>query len=302
MPTLLLLLLLLSRRRRPRQAPPSCLWPKRLLLLGPGPGLLPLPQRGLQQAQEATSPGPPRRRCSACCGARRRRRRLLGRGPQQRATETMSGDEKKRRRRRRRRNRRRKKRRSTRRTRGIDIIIITGGAGARAAAAKAKGRGGGAPTGAAATAMAASILARGRGRGDLEERDRPREGRLSPVFVFLKEDITYLRIELSNVCSPLRKVGGGATGERGAGRVGRGRWSGGEERSGYDAAARERNRVFFPFTTHFRFRPPFARASSASASPLFLFSALSSCIYSSILGDCQPELSKLVAMVSRERD
>lgn len=299
-----LLLLLLSRRRRPRQAPPWCLWPKRLLLLGPGPGLFPLRQRGLQQAQEATSPGPPRRRCSACCGARRRRRRLLGRGPQQRATETMSGDEKKRRRRRRRRNRRRKKRRSTRRTRGIDIIIITGGAGARAAAAKAKGRGGGAPTGAAATAMAASILARGRGRGrgDLKERDRPREGRLSPVFVFLKENITYLRIELSNVCSPLRKVGGGATGERGAGRVGRGRRSGGEERSGYDAAARERNRVFFPFTTHFRFRPPFARASSASASPLFLFSALSSCIYSSTLGDCQPELSKLVAMVSRERD
>jgi hypothetical protein len=213
-PTLLLLLLLLSRRRRPRQAPPSCLWPKRLLLLGPGPGLLPLPQRGLQQAQEATSPGPPRRRCSACCGARRRRRRLLGRGPQQRATETMSGDEKKRRRRRRRRNRRRKKRRSTRRTKGIDIIIITGGAGARAAAAKAKGRGGGAPTGAAATAMAASILARGRGRGrgDLKERDRPREGRLSPVFVFLKENITYLRIELSNVCSPLRKVGGGQRG------------------------------------------------------------------------------------------
>ena len=59
-----------------------------------------------------------------------------------------------------------------------------------------------------ATATAPSILARGRGRGDLEERDRPREGRLSPVFVFLKEDITYLRIELSNVCSPLRKVGG----------------------------------------------------------------------------------------------
>ena len=145
---------------------------------------------------------------------RRRRRRLLGRGPQQRATETMSGDEKKRRRRRRRRNRRRKKRRSTRRTRGIDIIIITGGAGARAAAAKAKGRGGGAPTGAAATAMAASILARGRGRGrgDLKERDRPREGRLSPVFVLLKENITYLRIELSNVCSPLRKVGGGQRG------------------------------------------------------------------------------------------
>ena len=74
--------------------------------------------------------------------------------------------------------------------------------------------------------MAASILARGRGRGDLKERDRPREGRLSPVFVFLKENITYLRIELSNVCSPLRKVGGGGNGGEGS----RESWTREEER------------------------------------------------------------------------